>query len=279
MNLKNASFRTPAFAPIYAANEHDPLHMREPRLGDGTLCRIFSNGTPRERCFAPEGDPAPGGNDPPPDAPKFTQKDVDAMIGKRVGEATKKFADYDALKTQAATAAALQAERDALAEEKANNGRTAEEKAAAAATKAREALERAKLESDTKLTAAERRAESAEKALRTERISVAITGALSTAKALPQALAKASSLLMAEAEFEIGDDGKIASVTYGGVAHKTPAEAAIAFLKDNDFLAAAASGGGGGSGRPNGSGGGNAPTTDASAEGLLSAGFARRQQR
>jgi hypothetical protein len=237
----------------------DVFRIEEPRLRSGALCNIFSHGLLRsERCHAPDpGEGGGGGGDPPK---TFTQDDVNRIVGQRVGEATKKaLADAKAeFDKQLAELAPLRQQLEDLQAEKDKVGKTAEELKRIEADKAAKQLERERAEHSTKLTAAEKRAVEAEARHRNLVVSSALGGGLDSAKVLGSARDKAVRLLAAEAEVELDDDGKIVSVTYGGVAHKSAAEAATAFLKDNNFLAAAQGPAGGtGSQRPNA--GGNAP--------------------
>ncbi len=224
------------------------------------VCNIFSHGLLRnERLLAPEGDPPAGGgagsNDPPPKT--FTQADVDSIIGKRVKEATAKFGDYEAMKTQLAELTGLKAKLEELETEKTMAGKSAEERAAAEAAKAAKRIETERAEFTTKLTAAEKRAADFEAKLLKREQTLALSAGLSAAKVLSSASEAAVRLMLEASKIEFDDEGKVASVTYGGVAHKTAAEAAAAFLKDAPYLAAAPVGGGGGTRPPNGGGGSN----------------------
>ena len=211
----------------------------------------------------------------------FTQEDLNKVVGQRLADERKKYADYDSHKEKAAKLADVEAELAKLREEKADAGKTAEERERLAADRAAKQLERERNEITTKLTASEQRAEASENRYRSLIVSNALGSGLDAAKVLSTARDDAIEALRSRSEIEIGDDGKILTVTYGGIAYKTPAEAATAFLKDKDFFAAGPSGGGGGTKPPTGGGGagsdGRQPNT--STEGLLSQGFALRTQR
>lgn len=238
----------------------DPLFVHEPKL-------------PSFLCFI-EGDPPP--EPPAPDAPKFTQKDIDSAIGKRLAEERKKFADYDELKSKVSKLDEVQAKLAKLEEENEVRGKSEDDKRRHEADKAAKAIERERQEHATKLTAAEKRAQDAETRYRSRAIREELGAGLDGAKVLATARAKAVKLFMDECTVELDEHDKVSAITYGGVSHKSVAEAAAAFLKDNDFLASAGRPSGGGSQPP--SGGAPAPSaTDGSAVSLLSSGLAARR--
>jgi hypothetical protein len=217
------------------------------------LARALSR-VPHEPLRSPEGDAGGGGGGGTSSEKTFTQADLDRIVGQRIGEATKKFSDYETVKTQAQKAAEYETELAKLREEKEMQGKTAEEQNRIAADRAARAMERERSESATKLTAAEKRAEEAENRFRRAVISQNLGSALDSAKVLTSAREKAIRLMREDAQIELDDDGKIASITYNGIAFKTAAEAAHAFLRDNDFLASAPASSGGGTKPPNAGG-------------------------
>lgn len=231
------------------------------------LARAISR-VPNGNLYSPEGDAGGGGGAPP--EKMFSQADLDRIVGQRIGEATKKFSDFETLKSQAAKVAEYEAELTKLREEKETAGKSAEEVNRIAADRAAKALERERTEATTKLTASEKRAADAEAKYTTLVVSQNLGQGLDSAKVLPSAREKAIRLMREDAKIEMDDDGKVVGVTYNGIAYKTPAEAAEAFLKDNDFLASAPSVRGGRSTPPNSGGSGGAALFDLSQDELLS---------
>lgn len=218
----------------------DPMRLEAPVVRSPNICGA-------------EGDPPP----PPPgeDGPRFTQKDVDSIVGKRVEETVKKkYGNYDQLVQQVADLSPLKTQVEELLAEKAKQGKTAEEIQRMEADKAARLLQREKDEFSTKLTVAEKRAEQVAAKLRERDTAAALGQALDTAKVLTSARAQAIRLMAGESTIELDDDGKVTSIVYAGVTHKTVEEAATAFLKTNDFLASAGRPAGGGTQRPNGGG-------------------------
>ncbi len=210
-----------------------------------------------------------GGGDPPPDAPKFTQKDFETALGKRLNEERRKYADYDDLKKQVGELSTLKQKLEELETEKAKAGKTAEEIQRMEAEKAARQLQRERDEYTAKMSAAEKRAIEAENMLRNERIERALGAGLDSAKVLSSAREDAVMLFRSAAKVEFDDDGKLASVQYGGLTYKTAAEAAAAFLKDKDHLASAGRPAGGGSQRPTGGGTNGRPLHEMSPDELL----------
>lgn len=260
----NARKHSPLIPLTIDDRKPDPLRIEEPRFLTPNICGIFSHGLLRsERCHAPEGDPPGGGGggqgggaggDPPK---TFTQDDVNRIVGQRVGEATKKFADYDSLKQAASEVPTLKQRLEELEADKAKQGKTAEEIQRMEADKAARQLQREREDANTKLTAAEKRALDAENALRTERTERALGAGLDGANVFAAAREDAVLLFSAASKVEFDDAGKVASVTYNAVAYKTAADAAKAFLKDRPHLASAGRPAGGGTTPPSGGGGMN----------------------
>jgi hypothetical protein len=260
------------FAAAFAHHDINPMVVPEPRLGDGNICHSFLTGTRRESCFAPEDNNGGGGgggvgNDPPK---TFTQEQLDAIVGKRIGEATKKYGDYEEAKAKAAKLAEIETELQKLRDEKEIAGKSAEEKATIAARKASEQMERERTELTTQRDTEKSLRETSEKKYRDLVVSNGLGSALDGAKVLGSARDKAIKAMRDDSKVELDEDGKITAVTYGGVAYKTAAEAATAFLKDNDFFAAGTGGGGGGK-RPNAGGTGGRNLFDMSSDELLAA--------
>ena len=216
------------------------------------LARALSR-VPHELLRSPEPEGGGGGGAPAPDK-TFTQADLDRIVGQRIGEATKKFADYETVRTQAQKASEYETELTKLREEKEMAGKTADEQNRIAADRAARSMERERADNATKLTAAEKRAEEAEGRYKRAVVSQNLGSALDTAKVLTSAREKAIRLMREDAQLDIDEDGKVVSVTYNGIAFKTAAEAAHAFLRDNDFLASAPASSGGGTKPPNAGG-------------------------
>jgi hypothetical protein len=219
------------------------------------VCNIFSHGLLRsERCFAPEGDGGGGGGGDGEQKLSITQKEIDAMMGRRLAEERKKYEGHEDFKAQAAKAKEFEAELVKLREETELAGKSAEERERIAAEKARKTMERSVEEATTKQTAAEKRAEAAEQRYRDSVIERGLSGGLDAGKVLQSAKDDAVDIFRRKSKVEIGDDGKITEVMYGGLPYKTAAEAAVAFMKDHPHFAPA-TGGGGGSRPPNAGGG------------------------
>lgn len=256
------------FAALADTNA-DHLAIREPHIGDGTLCHIFSHGIGNERVHcAPEGEPPAPGNTQPEKT--FTQADLDRIVGQRVGEATKKFADFDTFKAQAAKVSEIEAELTKLREEKEMAGKSAEEQQRIAAERAAKALDRERSDWNTKLTAAEQGRAEYEKKYRDVVISHGLGSLLDGAKVLSSARDFAIKAFRDSSTVELDDSGKVVSITYNGVAYTKTSEAAAAFLKDNEFLASAGTAVGGGTKPPNGGGAAGAQNLfDRSPEELL----------
>jgi hypothetical protein len=249
----------------------------------GFLVHAFSR-TPAGPLFNVDGDGGggggvPGGGVPGGEPPRtFTQADLDRIVGQRVGEATKKFAGFDELKGKAEKAAEYEAELAKLREEKENAGKTAEERERIAATKAAAVMERERQDLMTKITAAEARAESAEKRRRDLIVDGGLGAALDGANVLAKARADAVDAFRNHSKVELDDDdGRILTVTYGGVAYKTAAEAALAFLKEKDHFASGRIVGGN-SQPPNG-GSAQQNFQNVSSESLISQGLSARTRR
>jgi hypothetical protein len=243
----------------------------------GFLVHAFSR-TPTGPLFNVDGDGGGGGGVPGGEPPRtFTQADLDRIVGQRVGEATKKFAGFDELKGKAEKAAEYEAELTKLREEKENAGKSAEERERIAATKAAAAMERERQDLMTKITAAEARAESAEKRRRDLIVDGGLGAALDGANVLAKARTDAVDAFRNHSKVELDDDGKILTVTYGGVAYKTASEAALAFLKEKDHFASGRIVGGN-TQPPNGR---SAPQNvqNVSSESLISQGLSARTRR
>lgn len=225
------------------------------------VCQIF-NGDRPSVLFSPDPEPAPGGEDPPADPPppppppekKFSQADIDATAAKIRADERKKFADYETVKAQASKVTDLEKQLQDIRDEQENKGRSAEDKAKLEAQRAQRQIEKQKEESALALSEERGKRESAEKTLKELRLSIVLGTALDTAKVLPQAREKAIRAMQDDIKYEMDDEGNISSITYGGVLQKSMAEAATAFLRDNDFYASGGRPAGGGSKRPSGSG-------------------------
>ena len=239
------------------------------------VCNIWSKGMGREACHDNEpGGGGGGGNDPPKTITlEEHQKQIDKVVGQRLSEREKKLkSEHDA---ELAKYKDLEAQLAKLQEENELRGKSEEEKRKIEADKVAKALERERTEAAAKIGAAEKRAADYEAKLRKRDINTALNEALIGAKALPKALGKAVALMAQESTIELDDDGKVTSIAYGGVPYKTAAEAAAAFLKDNDFLASAELHSGGGTNPPNRSNGAP-PSHNGSTEALLGQGLSQR---
>jgi hypothetical protein len=215
------------------------------------------------------------GNEPAP-AKTFTQDEFNSLLGKRLAEERKKFADYDQVKERHKQLEETSAEMAKRLEELELKGKTSEEREKHAAEKASKRIEQERSELTTKLTAAEQRAEAAEKRYRTKVVDGALGEGLDTAKVFSSARSDAIRLLREESKIELDDDGKVISIEYGGILHKTAAEAAAAFLSDREYLAAGEVPKGGGTKSPNGGGAGALPANMAAVD-QIAAGLAARK--
>jgi hypothetical protein len=248
------------------------------------LARALSR-VPSGHLRSPEPEGGGGGGTAPPPEKTFTQADLDRIVGQRLGEATKKFSDYEDVKSKAAKAAEYETELAKLREEKEMAGKSAEERERISAKKAADAMERERQELMTKIQAAEQRAENESKLRRNLIVNNGLGSALDGANVLTSAREDAIETFRNRSQVEIDDEGKIVSVTYGGVAYKSAAEAAVAFLKEKDHFASARVRGPGGSSPVPGSilgthdGGNGGGAQNATAEGLLSQGFQQRSRK
>lgn len=223
------------------------------------LARALSR-APRGPLFDQDkGDGGGGGGTGNEPAKTFTQADLDRIVGQRVGEATKKYADYEAVKAQAAKVADFEAQLQKLTEEKELLGKSAEEQQRIQAERIAKQIERERSEMQTKLTAAEQARDASDRKLRDFLISSALGSALDGANVMSKAREKAIRAFRDEVQVELDDAGKITSIIYAGVSQKSVADAAAAFLKDNDFYASAGEISGGGSKKPNAGGGSTTP--------------------
>ena len=232
------------------------------RVGSGRICNVTSGVFGREAfLMSPDDTAAAGGGagDTPPALTKEQQALFDSTLGKRLGEERARAAqDVEAAKAEQTKLAKEHADAVAelakIREERELEGKTAAEKDKINADKAARAIERERLEADAKLKEAQGRAEQSVAKLRDRDISAALGSGLDSSKVLPEARAKAIAALKFEAKVELDDDGNVTSVTYGGRSHKSAAEAAVEFLKDNPFFASNGGASGNGTRPPNASG-------------------------
>lgn len=244
------------------------------------LARAISR-VPNGPLFSPEGDGGGGGGEPPKMISEAEfQSRLDKVLGQRLADERKKYADYDSVKTQAQKATEYETELTKLREEKEMAGKSAEERERIAAKKASDVMERERQDLTTRITAAEARADAAVNARRDMIVNNGLGSALDGANVLAKARADAVEAFRNHSKVELDDDGRILTVTYGGVAYKTPAEAALAFLKDKDHFASGGRIVGGNSQAPNGLGGGAPPNAqNVSSENLISQGLSARARR
>lgn len=219
-------------------------------------CALAGGLLPFERMlFAPEGDPVGGGggggNAPPaagagdkpadkPPAKTYDDAQVNALIAKE-----RRSIEEKAEKSIAETKAAFEKQLAELNEKLELAGKSADEQKKLLAEKAQRQLEteRAAL-AKTAEEATAKAAALAAKHERTVKRHIA-QSALAEAKALPRALGKAVEAFLADVEIDIdpNDETKVTGVRLDGVAHKSVAEAAVAFLRTNDWFASAPPGG------------------------------------
>jgi hypothetical protein len=243
-------------ASPYVCNISSALFGREAFLLNTDLDPAAGGGGGGAHPGAPPGQPGadPGaGNTPPPgEEPKkldITQAEFDRLFGVRMAAEKKK------LETESARArATVEAELKALKDEKELAGKSQEERDRINGERARQAFERAQSESKAQIESANLRAETAEKQLKEERIAIALGTGLDVAKVYGPAREKAIKLFREDCVPELGEDGKIIGVSYAGTLWKNAAEAAAAFLKDNDYLASGGRPAGGGSRSPSAGG-------------------------
>lgn len=237
----------------------DPKDLLKLHHLTSAVCAISLFGDlPGERVLR-EGEPDPGGGggggggEPPK---TFTQEDVDRIVTQRLSSERKKFADYDQLKEQAGKVPELSKQLEELNEKLELAGKGEEEKQRLLAEKLQAKIEREKDEIARERDEAQAAAQAAAQALRTTRIEHQLTAALTTGKALPSAIEKATRIFMQDAQIEVDEDtGRVTSVTLDDVPYSDLTKATEAFLKANPYFAAAPQGGGG-TRNPNGGGGG-----------------------
>jgi hypothetical protein len=205
----------------------------------------------------------------PPPAPKtFTQDEVNRIAAKQKDEGTRAARAAAEAEFQAKEAAHLkrieelelagktQAERDAIE-------RRTREEADAKARKAREdALATERDQALAKATAAETK-------WKQDRVNGAVSNALVASKVIGSAASDAAHSFVRDSKIEVGDDGEILSVIYGGQSYTKTEDAAKAFLNDRPHFAQPSGTGGTGSRLPGAGGGGVKPLDGLTTEELL----------
>lgn len=217
----------------------------------------------RAPLLAPEGDNPGGGSGD--NAPKtFTQDELGAIVSRETKKISAKFADYDDLKKKALQVDDLTGRIASLEEEKANAGKTAEEKERARAEKERGTLQ-------ASLAALQKERDEAKALLDSERGNHRMTrarqrlvSALTSSDVHAPALSDAIDTFVRESEIEFAEDGELAGLTLTQDGTRYTAadlkKAAESFLRNKPWFAKGAPGGGGhtrpGTGHSNGSGSG-----------------------
>jgi hypothetical protein len=188
--------------------------------------------------------PDPVGGGAPP-AATFTQADIDRIAANVRRETEAKFGDYAAVKAEAEKVATLSKEMQDLRDQLELKDKDAVEKEKILAERAREQSQREITALKDQLTAAQQTATQSTTSLRDYKLSMTVGDALTKAGVLAGASKHAQRAMLSEAEIELGDDGSIKGVKYGGVPQKDIESAAAAFLSTNTHFKAAAPGGGG----------------------------------
>lgn len=199
---------------------------------------------------------------------KFTQADLDKVLGERLAKEREKFKDYDAVKAQLAEIteklAKSDEERQAALEAKELEGKSELEKLKinlekANKTAAEQAAAWAKKHAD-----AESAAKSAYERFIGERKSNLVTNALVASGVRADVAEDALYIFMRDASFEIGEDHSIKGITVGGKAFEKAADAAKHFLTTKPTYAQPPKGGAGTGPNPGGPGKpGNVQTSNA----------------
>ena len=203
-----------------------------------------------------EGDEPPGGGGGGGDGGgesklELTQKELDAMIEKRLSKERAKFSDYDQLKEQAQQLPTMKQQLEELQQQVEDANKSADEKAKAQAERERKAQEKKLEELEQARAQAEQKAQEVEQRLRSERISTKLTSAFNEAGAAPTALGDAVATFMGSAKIELEDDSGSMAIEYGDARYTDPKEAVTAYLEAKPHFAKAPRGGAGTPG-PNG---------------------------
>jgi hypothetical protein len=275
MPIKHA--RSHAYAASAFQREvFDPLCMREPVVRSATVCGALPWFALRDVLRSPDHDPAGGGK-------TFSQEEVNAIVGERVGKlktqldtATAALSELDSIKARLAEADAAREEQ--LEQEKLK-GKTELEKLQHNLQKSTE--QRKQLEADwaAKVAAAEQVAAKAADAHRGYVQRHLVSSALADAGIAKGASKAATLTFLSEAQIELDDNLEPKSVAVGGKSFAKLAEAAKQYLVDNPYFAGRSDGGSGAPRSPLG-GNGSPQTVDQhpNIDSLLSAGLSAQAQ-
>jgi hypothetical protein len=241
----------------------DAFAIEAPRRAS-TICQAWNS-----VLFAPEGGDPAGGGAGAGDDKKFTQADVDRIVGDRVkGLKTQiegfqaKLGEFDEIKKKLDEAA----EREHKAREEAElKGKSELEQLKIQLGKADEKYKKSEAEWTKRLGDADLGTKQANERFVHHVQRSAASDALNSAGLAKTAGKHAPGAFLSEAQIELDENHAVKSVTYGGTPYGNIQEAASQFLKDNPHFAHAPEGGAG-THRQNG-GGGASPTSLA---GLLS---------
>lgn len=201
-------------------------------------------------CFIEGDPPEPGkGKDK-----TFTQAELDQVVEQRIARERKAFEAKlaDATKTEADKAAGLQKQLDEITARLEDAGKSGSDKELAQMKRELQSLNQKLADSAKSIETLTKERDTASARHRDEVVGNRFQAALSSAKALPGALAKAAMLLRQESQVELGEDGKLQVTWNGRVYDETKlAQLGKDFIADNGFLAAHP---GGGTGTQHGSG-------------------------
>lgn len=225
-------------------------------------------------CFI-EGTEGAEGTPPAAPEPKYTDADMQKAVQTRLSKETKKYeAQLSELQTKAAKAEELEARLQQLEEEREMAGKNAMERAQAQAQKELDKLRREIDERDKRLGESTARETQALNALRSDRATTKVMGALSSEKAINAD--KAAKYALTDIAITHHDDGSM-TATYGDAEDVSVADAVKAWLKDNDNFLPAPAGGAGT--RPGPAGRGGKPLHEQTDDELIRAANARRASR
>lgn len=176
----------------------------------------------------------------------FTQAELDQVVEARLkrerAALEKKVAD--ATKAESDKAATLQKQLDEITARLEDAGKSGADKELAQLKREVQALNQKLGDATKSVETLTKERDTALARHRDEVVSTRFQAALGTAKVLPTALGKAAALLKAEAQVELGDDGKL-QVTWNGRIYDEAKLSQLGkdFLADNAFLAAHPGGG------------------------------------
>lgn len=273
------AFADSAFGPLAL----DPLRVPDPQVRSSSICGVTSLFGVRGPLFAPEGDGGGGGGGSDGGGEKkFTQADMDKVVGDRVGKMKTEIEGFKAqlselgeLKTKLAKA---EEERETAAEDEKLKSKSELEKLQYQLNKAGEKQKLAESEWQKRVDEATALAKNAQSSHRDYVERHIVTSALNDAGIARGASKAAMLAFRSEAQLDLDENLEVKGVAVGGTSFAKIGEAATQFLKDNPYFAAPTGGGSGGNRNALGGGAGGTNVDQIQGlDGLLSAGFSQQR--